>query len=229
MQPYVFPYIGYFQLINAVDKFVFYDDVNYIKGGWINRNKLLLNGKENLFTIPLNNSSSFSMIKDTEVHSTLFPIWKKKFLKSIEQSYGKTPFFNEVFPVIERVFVGTKTISDVSIKSIKEVLSYLELDRKFYISSKDFGHTKDLGREDRLVEICMLLNSKYYVNMYGGIDLYTKEYFLKNNIILEFLEPTIKVYPQICNSFISGLSIIDVLMNNSKENVFSLINEYSLK
>ena len=84
MQPYVFPYIGYFQLINAVDIFVFYDDVNYIKGGWINRNKLLLNGKESLFTIPLNNASSFKLIKDTEIHPNLFPIWKNKFLKSIK-------------------------------------------------------------------------------------------------------------------------------------------------
>ena len=71
MQPYVFPYIGYFQLINAVNKFIFYDDVDYIKQGWINRNQILLNGKAYLFTIPLADASSLRKIKDTGSHLTV--------------------------------------------------------------------------------------------------------------------------------------------------------------
>lgn len=84
MQPYIFPYIGYFQLINAVDKFIIYDDVNYIKQGWINRNKILLNNEDYLFTFPLKNASSYKKINEIELSENLYSKWKIKFFKTLE-------------------------------------------------------------------------------------------------------------------------------------------------
>src|SRR4051812_42347879 len=96
MQPYIFPYIGYFQLIAAVDAFVIYDDVNYIKQGWINRNRILFNGKDLLFTVPLENASSFKKINEVSVHKHLYEGWKVKFGKSLRATYFKAPYFNEI-------------------------------------------------------------------------------------------------------------------------------------
>src|SRR6476620_1801279 len=126
MQPYVFPYSGYFQLMNAVDKFVFYDDVAFIKQGWINRNNILLDGKKYLFTVPVKNISSFSLINETYVSDKPFN-WQKKLLNTFRLAYGKAPFFKKVFPMIEEVINSScdQSISTVAKNSINIVLQYL--------------------------------------------------------------------------------------------------------
>lgn len=95
MQPYFFPYLGYWQTIQAVDRYVVYDDVNYIKGGWINRNNILINGKVSLFTLALSGASSFKQINEIEIIPD--PIHRTKMLETLKQAYGKTPMFREVF------------------------------------------------------------------------------------------------------------------------------------
>jgi len=105
MQPYFFPYIGYFQLVAAVNKFVIYDDVNFIKRGWINRNNVLINKKSNLFTVPLIKASQNTLINDTKINLKFYNIWKVKFLRSLEQSYKKAPYFTEVYNLIKNVLV----------------------------------------------------------------------------------------------------------------------------
>ena len=82
MQPYIFPYLGYFQLLNSVDHFVFYDDVNFIKGGWVNRNQLLINNQNKFFTVPLKKIISFTPINEVEIHKKLYPNWRSKFYNS---------------------------------------------------------------------------------------------------------------------------------------------------
>lgn len=225
MQPYIFPYIGYFQLIKAVDTFVFYDDVNFIKQGWINRNQTLVNNQPNLFTIPLKKVSSFKLIKETEINDKLYPKWKKKFLKKIQQNYSKAPFFQEVYSVIEKVFsTPVDTISDLAILSVKETSHYLDLDTIFKISSEEFSDFQDLERTKRLLEINKKLNTSTYINPIGGQELYCKEEFKSNNIDLLFLQPSLKPYSQFNQNFISGLSIIDVMMFNSKNEISELIS-----
>ena len=222
MQPYFFPYIGYFQLINASNFFVFYDDVNYIKGGWINRNRILVNSVPYMFTVPLVGSSSNKFINELELQQSLN--WKQKFLKSLFQNYNKAPFFNDVFKLIESVFnKNSVLISDLAILSIETVIEYLELNVQTYISSKDFPETLGLDRSDRLIEITKKLNSVHYVNPVGGISLYDKEYFQINGIKLNFLVSNIDSYNQFNNSFVGGLSIIDVLMFNDKESVRKML------
>jgi hypothetical protein len=176
MQPYAFPYLGYFQLINAVDVFVFYDDVNFIKQGWINRNKILVNGKENLFTIPIRNISSFRPINETEINSQLYQKWKTKFLKSLAQAYKKAPHYEVVFSIVERVLEKEHdSISALAIDSIEVISSYLKLDTKFVLSSEQLGGTKGLDKADRLIEIMSILESKQYINPAGGADLYERD------------------------------------------------------
>lgn len=224
MQPYFFPYIGYFQLINAVDEFVFYDDVNFIKQGWINRNKILINDTEIFFTVPLRKASSFSLIKDTEIHPILFGKWKKKFLKSIEQAYKKAPYYEAVFPIVEDIlYEEISTMSELAIKSVEETTRYLDMKTTFLISSEQFSETKNLGRTPRLKEICRRQKAEKYVNLIGGKELYDVIDFASDNIQLSFLKPKIKEYPQKSNGFVGGLSILDVLMNNSSQEVKRLL------
>lgn len=229
MQPYIFPYIGYFQLINAVDKFVFYDDVNYIKKGWINRNRILVNNEANLFTIPLKDASSFRIIKETEINQSLLSKWKRKFFMSIQQSYNKAPFYKEVNELIHSIFNQQHTfISEIAIASIETISNYLKIPTVFEKSSFSYHSSKGMEKADRLIEICNLNNAKTYINPSGGKELYNKDQFKKHNIDLFFIENKIIPYQQFNASFIGGLSMIDVLMFNDKKDIKNMLNQYTL-
>ncbi len=229
MQPYVFPYIGYFQLIHAVDTFVFYDDVNFIKKGWINRNKILVNGAENTFTIPLQKASQNNLINETLINLELFDIWKNKFLKTLEHSYKKAEFFQETFDLVNRILSNrSEKLSDLAINSIIDICDYLNQPIEYSLSSVEFPETKNLERAERLKEICLKSHSLNYINTIGGQVLYDKSDFSKSGINLEFLNPKLKKYKQFNHDFTQGLSIIDVLMFNSPEACIDLIKDYTL-
>lgn len=230
MQPYFFPYIGYFQLIDAVDKFVFYDDVNFITRGWINRNKIIVNDAPYLFTVPLKNASQFSLIKETGIHPELYKKWRPKFLKTLKQNYAKAPFFNYIYPLIEEVLEEEENISTLAVNSIKAVSSYLNLPALFFNSSQISEASCILDRADRLICITKHLDGNIYINPSGGKDLYDKMYFKKQNINLFFLEPGSTEYHREGIGFVSGdFSIIDILMHNSKEEVQNLLKLSRIK
>ena len=179
MQPYVFPYVGYFQLINAVDIFVFYDDVNFIKQGWINRNNILVNGQPFLFTIPLKKPSSFVKINEVMINEKMRGQWQKKFLLTLQQNYKKAPFFEEGFSIVENIFASSIdeiSISKLAIKSVLEVCNYLDIDTKI-ISSSTIYENKDLSGKERVIDICKKENSLHYINPIGGQELYEQSYF----------------------------------------------------
>lgn len=229
MQPYIFPYIGYFQLVRAVDVFVFYDDVNFIKQGWINRNKILVSGKEFVFTIPLKDASSFTTIRDTQVNSKLFIKWRVKFLRTLEQSYKKAPYFEAVYKLIATILNKDFTsIADYTNESIIEISTYIGLKTKFVCSSTEYPETKSLDREDRLVEIARRNEANSYINPIGGQELYTKESFAQNGIQLNFIKSKPIIYKQFENEFVSWLSIIDILMFNSTEGINKMLDQYEL-
>ena len=217
MQPYVFPYIGYFQLIYAADVFVFYDDVNYINRGWINRNKILLNGKDQLFTIPCIDASQNKLIKDVIV---LNDKSISKILTTINIAYKKAPYFADVFPVIEKTFMveGDISIAQLAINSVINVCEYLNLQRSFKVSSKEYNN-RELKKADRLIDICHIEGITSYVNAVGGKEIYTKEYYLANGVALNFLASDKLEYEQFGNTFVPWLSIIDILMFNSKDKI----------
>lgn len=227
MQPYIFPYLGYFQLIKAVDKFVFYDDVNFIKRGWINRNQILVNNQANLFSIPLIKASQNKLIN--EIKLAINEKWLKQFFNTIAYNYKKAPYYNQITNIIEdTLHNNNETIADLTINSIKSVSNYLELKTVFETSSSKYAATKGLEKADRLIEICKLNQAKTYINPIGGKELYQKETFKEQNIDLLFIENKLTPYPQFNNDFVAGLSIIDVLMFNTKEDVKKMLNRYSL-
>jgi len=228
MQPYFLPYIGYFQLINAVDEFVFYDDVNFMKKSYINRNSMLLNQKAFQFTVPLKDVSQNKLIKDVEVF--MDQKWFNGFLKTLEHAYKTAPFYNEVLQIVKNVFdYDYNTISDLSIKSVLEVCTYLNINCKFSISSKDYSTSKGLNKTERLIAIAKQSGKQTYVNAIGGQSLYNKSEFKAQGIDLAFIEAQTIEYKQFENDFVPFLSILDVLMFNSIDDSNEMLNKSNFK
>lgn len=224
MQPYFFPYIGYFSLIKVVDLFIFYDDVNYIKGGWVNRNRILINSEAKYLTLNVKNGSPNKLINEIEFDDN-----RQKLLKTIEQNYKKAPYFKQVWPLLEtNLKLKTTSLADIAINSVRSVTNYLGMKTKFEISSVSYPETKGLERSERLKQICRKTHADTYINAIGGIDLYDKYDFLKNHINLQFLKPQLLQYKQYKETFIPGLSIIDVLMFNSIEDIHLMLESYKL-
>ena len=228
MQPYFMPYIGYFQLINTVDKFIFYDDVTFIKQGWINRNQILINNQANMFSVPLANASSHTLIKDVLISTNRYEKWKKSFLSSIMFSYKKAKNYEQVRILIESIlFEPPESVSEFAIKSIVEVSKYLDITTDFAVCSESYSNTH-LSGQDRVLDICKQEGATTYINPIGGIDLYSESVFLAQNIDLFFIKTQNVLYKQYSAEFVPFLSIIDVLMFNDKEHVLDMLNSFEL-
>ena len=225
MQPYFFPYLGYFQLINAADKFVVYDDIEYTKKGWINRNRILLNGKDFLFSIPLKKDSDFESINKRFLADN-YPEHKKKIIGQIESAYSKSPEFNIVFPIIDECFSFSDTnLFNFIFNSINKICHYLEIKTEFILSST-LQMDAHLKGEDKVISVNKKLNSSVYINAIGGQELYSKDLFLKNDIELKFIKTRPIIYQQLKNEFVPDLSVIDVMMFNSKEKIQEYLQSY---
>lgn len=223
MQPYFLPYIGYWQLINLVDQFVIYDDVNFIKKGFINRNSILVNNNSFLFTLPLVKASQNKKINEIFLNGI-----NKKLIKTIYESYKKAPFFDNIFPMIEEIFhYDEKCISRFIVFSLKRISEYLNINSNFIFSSS-INYNKSYNSQNKLIDICKVLDTKHYINLSGGVDMYNKEDFGDENIILSFLKTNKYSYEQFKHPFISDLSIIDVLMFNDITSINKLLNNYKL-
>jgi len=226
MQPYFFPYIGYWQLINAADKYVIYDDVSYIKGGWINRNKILMNGEGKLINLQMHNASPNKLINEVEILGN--PIYNKKLIKTLEGCYKKAPHYANAFPVIESVITqDEKNLARYLEFSIRQICAYLSMDTELIVSSA-ISKNNDLRGQDKVIEICKALGSAEYINAIGGQDLYCYEDFTVQGIQLRFLKMGAIEYQQFKNEFLPNLSIIDVMMFNSKDEVKRLLDNYEL-
>lgn len=223
MQPYFLPYIGYWQLINAVDKYVIYDDVQFIKGGWINRNNILTNGQRQLFNLLLSGASPNKLINEISVQDN-----QTKLIRTIELNYKKAPMFQQVFPLFLHIMEHSdKNLAKFIGNSIVEISKYLSVETEFiYSSTLDKDNT--LRAQDKVLGICKLLNANDYLNAIGGTDLYSKEIFLNNGIQLSFLESKNVQYKQFNNEFVPYLSILDVLMFNDMSKINDFLNEYKL-
>ena len=140
MQPYLFPYIGYFQLVHSVDRFVVYDDVNYIKKGWINRNRILVNGAPHTFTLPLQGAGSFTLISDIGLGKE-FVAWRVKFLKTLAQVYGKAPHFEQAMNVIERALNPERSnLSELLVDSLRTVMEHIGITTELNPTSRGYGN-----------------------------------------------------------------------------------------
>jgi len=229
MQPYIFPYIGYFQLINAVDKFVFYDDVHFIKKGWINKNNILVNSEASSFTIPLKKVSQNKLINETEVN--MDEKWLKQFYDTIYFNYKKAPNYEKVNGLIRQTMEQLKTnnlISNLAQTSVMLVSDYLGIKTEFEFSSQKYPQTRGMEKAARLKCICTLNNSDEYINPSGGMELYSKSDFLSDGIHLKFIQSCDVRYKQFNEKFVSSLSIIDVLMFNDISDIRKMLEHYKL-
>lgn len=222
MQPYFFPYIGYFQLMHAVDKFVFYDDVNFIKSGWINRNRLYLAGSVRYITVPLDGASSFKKICDTRVKPT--DEWAAKMLSTVAQYYSKAPFYNSVRDLLERVLTSHGgSLARLAKHSVTTTAEYLGLSTTFVLSSTIYGN-QDKKSTERVLDICRIEKANEYWNLPGGQSLYNADLFAQHGIDLNFVNVIINSYKQGTPEFNPGLSIIDVLMYNDPAQVVAMLS-----
>lgn len=226
MQPYLFPYIGYFQLMQEADKFVVYDDVNFINRGWVNRNRLLINAREFLFSVPLKDASQFKKINEVLIDDS--QRWREKLLKTITQGYKKAPYFEDVFPLVSKVVqTHTQQLSELLFCNLALIVNYLELPVQL-VESSSIYQNQHLKAQERILDICIKEKASQYVNAIGGKELYDKEAFSNQGIILHFQQSEKVTYQQFGNDFVPWLSIIDVLMFNSKEQTKALMSAYTL-
>lgn len=224
MQPYLFPYFGYFQLLFCADVFVLYDDANYIKQGYINRNTIMAGGRPYRFTVPVSNGSSNSRIKDV----TFLP-GNRKLLRTIEQGYAGARCFDVVFPMLERVLSEGEhnSVTDVCEAGIRLVSDYLDVPvRLVRASAMDYDRSGDASA--KLASMCRAAGADEYVNSIGGQHLYNGSWFESQGIRLRFLKPSVLVYDQPAKEFIPNLSIIDVLMRCERQRILDAIPECEL-
>lgn len=231
MQPYFFPYIGYFQLIALSDIFVLHDDVQYIKGGWVNRNRILFNGQSRMITYPVQKDAydlpinARSYVGDIKAYRDIINL--------IKQTYAKTPCYRQVFTMLEELLMfEDRNVAHFNENLIRCIIDYIGLNCKIIISS-DMEKNDGLSGELRVLDICKHLGATDYINPIGGTELYHEGSFQECGITLHFLEAQNEYYKQSDdksgnNIWVPFLSIIDVLMFNTVEEIHQLLTKYQL-
>ena len=224
MQPYIFPYIGYFQLIQAVDNFVLYDNIEFTKKGWINRNRILVNGKDEFVSLPLKKDSDYKHIVQRQLADT-WATDKLKILNKIKGAYSKAPQYATVLPLIEGCLNYNNTNLYYFIaNAIKNICNYLGITTTITTSSS-LAINHSLKSEEKVLAISNHLGATTYINPIGGLGLYSKPTFANSNIELQFLKTKAFDYKQFKNEFIPYLSIIDVLMCNDLPTVQQMLTQ----
>jgi hypothetical protein len=225
MQPYLFPYMGYYQLVNHVDIFVYFDDVNYKKKGWINRNNLLVNKEQFLWALPIKKISQNKKIYEHQISN--FSENKNKFFKLIKNNYSNAPYFDEIYTLLTKVFEKQVTgICELIYKSNEIIFEYLGIKTKCLLS-RDLDYDRSLDKQYKIINICKLIGSAEYFNLSSGKDIYDFNLFKDNKIQLNFIKSKEFYYNQFGNEPVPNLSIIDVLMFNSKEKIRNYLLEFN--
>lgn len=214
MQPYFLPYVGYFHLISAVDRFVVYDNIKYTKKGWINRNRMLLNGTDAVFTLPLRNAPDSFDVRERELAADFAP---DKLLNQIRSAYRRAPRFDATFPLVERIVRHPdRNLFGFLRHSIEQVCGHLGIATPIVVSSTvaiDHG----LQAQDKVLALCQALGATTYVNTIGGVELYSRQAFGDRGIELRFIRSLPFEYQQFGGPFVPWLSILDVMMFNAPD------------
>lgn len=227
MQPYFLPYLGYFQLMASVDRFIVYDDVSFIKGGWINRNNIKVQGQAKLITIPLQNGNSGVPICDVLIAGKR-EFWTKKMLRTVAESYSKAPQFDIIFPMFEAWMTAEfEGISELNVRILGDICEYIGLKTEIVPTSMIYANS-NLSSVARVLDICQQEDATLYINAIGGRELYSQDAFKEKGVELSFLKPVLEPYTQGKGEFAMGLSILDVLMWNPREVILEMLNIYSL-
>ncbi len=223
MQPYFMPYIGYWQLMSYVDKYVIFDDVNYIKRGYSNRNSILMQGEAKIFTISIAGASQNKKYNELSIADDF-----RKFYLTLETCYKKAPYYNQVIELLHNVTdFEDKSLGNFMMHSFQIILNYQNIETELLLSSSILKNNELRGPE-KIKEICKKLGATDYINAIGGQALYGYDDFRKHGIKLHFLKTDTITYKQFANDFVPNLSIIDVLMFNSPNEIKELLNNYTL-
>lgn len=227
MQPYWFPYLGYFQHCVSVEKFVFLVDANYKKKGWINRNRIVVEAKPHMISVPLEKASQNKKICEHKVMQS--HVWKDNILEKLRHAYHRAPFYSAVSDVVEKALTAPGVnISDYAIESINAVFEYIQVEKPHFYTSDKYRNT-DLSGEERIIDICIKSGAETYCNPISGRKLYDAKTFYNRGLTLSFLEPELHRYPQFSEQFIPSLSILDILMMNSPCDIKELLSSYRIK
>ena len=220
MQPYFLPYIGYFQLIAAVDRFIVYDNIKYTKKGWINRNRMLINGMDSMFSLPLKKDSDFLDVVERELARDFD---RTKLLNQFKGAYGRAPQFELTYPLLERIVRHDDgNLFRYNYHSIKRICEHLGIETEFEISS-EVAIDHELKGKDKVLALCKAAGADTYINTIGGVELYSNDDFLSQGINLQFIRSQPFHYVQFDAPFVPWLSIIDVLMFNPLDAVCECI------
>lgn len=250
MQPYFLPYIGYFQAINEVDKYILYSNLTFIKDGWMNRNRILIkNGALSTISVPLLNKSSNLMISEIRIDNS--QLWRDKMLKTFFLNYKGSVYFDEFFPYLTDLLkepvdflcdLNAHLIVHISkLVGIETEIEYNNFEKYVVLEEKlisidkgDFSafpymeQTRPIKKVARVLEIAKNENAAEFINAFGGQDLYSKEEFSAYNIDLKFVKTNDFSYKQFNSDFNPNLSIVDVLMHNGKDATLNLVKNYEL-
>lgn len=221
MQPYFLPYMGYWQLIKYCDEFVVYDNIEYTKKGWINRNRFLQNGKDVIFSLPLKADSDHLPVFKRELAQSFE---RDKLVRQLREAYKKSPFYAENFPVIESIINCPETnLASYIDNSIRTMCRYLEIDTPIFVSSGIEIDHENLKAKDKVISICKTLGATDYINPIGGVDLYDKGEFAVQGLKLSFLKSRALDY-----GVIPHMSVLDVLMFNSRTQTIEYLENFEL-
>lgn len=227
MQPYLFPYLGYFQLIAAADVFVLGDDLQYIRSGWVNRNRILQNGEAKLITFPLKRDHFDLPINQRQLSDT-FEEEADRLINLICQSYRKAPYFAQVMPLLERLIrFPQQNLAMYTEHAIRELCAYLHIVTPI-LRGSDLKLKSCLDKQDRVINVAHTFVATTFINPVGGVELYDREHFARNGLLVRFFRMGDVVYRQFGQPFVPNLSIIDVLMFNCVEQVQAMLECYSL-
>jgi hypothetical protein len=223
MQPYFLPYLGYWQLLASVDTFILYDNIKYTKKGWINRNRMLLNGKDEMFSLPLKKDSDYLDVRDRELAGDFNP---DKLLNQFRGAYLRAPHFQETYPLLEQILrYEDRNLFRFIHHSIVRICERLDIATRIVISS-EIRIDPDLKGQDKVLALCEAVGAKVYINAIGGQELYSREVFGSRGIELKFIHSKPIEYVQFGNEFIPWLSILDVMMFNANDVLQKYIATY---
>jgi len=222
MQPYFLPYIGYFQLLASVDQFIVYDNIKYTKKGWINRNRMLLNGTDAIFSLPLKKGSDSLDVVERELAGDFD---RAKMLNKFKDAYGRAPQFELTYPVLERIVQHEEANLFRYIRhSIVQLCEHLGINTEIRISS-EILIDHELKGQDKVLALCKAAGADTYINSIGGVNLYVKDDFRNHGVDLKFIKAQSFVYRQFGAAFVPWLSVLDMLMFNPLDAVRACINE----
>jgi hypothetical protein len=226
MQPYFMPYIGYFQLISSVDLFIVYDNIKYTKKGWINRNRMLQEGKDIVFSLPLKGDSDALDVRDRSLAGDFD---RSKLLRRFEEAYRRAPYFRQAFALVERSLdCEEQNLFGFLHHSIASACEHLGIATEIRPSSSiPIDH--ELKNQDKVFALCQAVGARTYVNAIGGTALYAKDAFRARGLDLAFVQSRPLQYAQFGQPFVPWLSIVDVLMFNSLDTVRGCVeSDYDL-